>query len=236
MLAVKNTLPQMKAQTLSREYKQRMLQVIRDAKKLERQRQQHQEEEEEEEEAQQRTRYSFANLPTECLEIIFSHVSNPYTLARAALTCTAWRQQAISNKFWQTFMQLTFGKSSAQRCPTLYPYHEHGSRLKFFSNFESKDKMAKSLLPWRTDRIVCHNAVRWCSPETRARVIKNAGDYDKGIAWSRKIGVTFSDPQEVVLYLITGNTRGVLGLHTACRYDEIRELEKLGMLSGSDSD
>ncbi|KAG7670666.1 hypothetical protein Ndes2526B_g00451 [Nannochloris sp. 'desiccata'] len=74
MLAVKNTLPQAKAQTLSREYKQKMLQVIRDTKKEERRRQQQQEEEKE---AHQNARYSFANLPAECLETIFSHVEDP---------------------------------------------------------------------------------------------------------------------------------------------------------------
>lgn len=204
MLAVKNTLPQAKAQTLSREYKQKMLQVIRDTKKEERRRQQQQEEEKE---AHQNARYSFANLPAECLETIFSHVEDPYTLARAAWTCKAWRHQAISNKFWQSFMQLTFGKVLACHRHD-YDVLKQGFHFKEFSYLATSEKMAELLMPWRTDRIICHDAIRWCSPETRARVIANAGD--KGIASNERSGVTFLDPQEVVLYLVTRSARAVV--------------------------
>jgi hypothetical protein len=225
MLAVKNTLPQAKAQSLSREYKQRMLQVIRDTRRRERQLQQQQEEEEE---AHQSARYSFANLPAECLETIFFHVKDPYSLARAALTCSAWRHQAISNTFWQTFMQLTFGKGLAFHLPDDV-VREHGLTFKIFSKLATREKKKELVLPWRTDRIICHNAIRWCTPATRARIIESAGD--EGIASNKKSGVTFIHPQEVVLYLITRSARSVVQWR-----DSTPPFEKLKIKNSSNRD
>jgi F-box-like len=220
MIAVKNTLPQAKAQTLCREYKQKMLQKIRDSKKEVRQRQQ-QQEEENEDDSQLSTTYSYANLPSECLETVFSKIEDPYTLGRAALTCTAWRHHATSNIFWQPFMQRTFGKLFACVVEEDGDESEHGFHFKAFSKLATSENCIEMVLPWRTDRIICHDAIRWCSPETRTRVFANAGD--TGIAWNENSGVTFLDPQEVVLYLVTRQTGPILEMRKVAPFFEALE-------------
>ena len=204
MKTAKRTLPQAKGQALYREYKHKILQEMRDVKRAQRLREQ-----KEKEDPEFQNPPSFANLPAECIENIFSHLQyDPFSLGRAAQTCTTWRTHATSNKLWGKIMFLTFDQvfmTSGRQPDQLEDNYHH----KIFSKLAPDEKAAQLLLPWRTDRIICHDTIRWCSPETRARVIAQAGN--KSIVYNdSKSGVRFIDTYEAVLYVVMRQARPIV--------------------------
>ena len=211
MLAVEISFPQAKRQALAREYKQRQLQLKRSSRQHHKQIYIYSSNENESFTDDTDDAYShdddatvvpsFATLPRECMEIIFQHL-DPITLAHAACTCSSWRDCASSNDLWLPLIQLTFGNASPRQPPTtdlpsITNDDDDGFYDRRFS--EMATRHPDWLLPWRTDRITCHGAVRWISPQTRQRVMTHPGP--AGIAWNRTVGVAFLATDEIVVWL-----------------------------------
>jgi hypothetical protein len=204
MKVVDTTFPQAKRQALVREFKQKMLQLNRDEKKLRQQ-------QEKEQENSPQERHSFANLPEECIVNIFSLLKNdPRSLVTAAMTCTTWNTLATSNSLWKRLANITFGRVEIpQEINT--DETEEGYYYRVFSKLASSQGKV-CVLPWKTDRIICHDTIRWCSSETRARVIQYAERQGIAIVDIKSAnGVTFiPNPEGVVLYLATGKPSAVV--------------------------
>jgi len=206
MVAVERALPQAKRQALSREHRQQMVQTQRATRRQRRSQGSCSNglacsdyftdvfaavvEEEGEEMCP-----SFADLPKQCMETIFSTL-DPISLATAVCVCTTWRQLAISDELWRPLRDLTFGAEASAELPENVTVT--ASAYESFSLLAHEH--SECLLPWRSGkRVCCHGAVRVIAPQTWERILAAPGP--AGIAWNKSIGVAFMTPTEVVVWL-----------------------------------
>ena len=218
--AVEKSFPQAKRQALLREYKQRMLQFRRAARRQNRSTKENDTASTSSDSDE--TVPSFVNLPNECMDIILRQL-DPISLAAASCTCHSWHFAATKNELWQPLLRLTFGSAAS---PTNSPTNEPACDLNtlYYKRFCTlASQHSACLLPWTSDRITCHGlGVRWIAQQTRDRVMASPGP--AGVAWNRSLGIAFMTPDEVVIWL---NSRTPKWLSTRMTLWRRREQERL---------